>query len=131
MSKSDNFLVVTPIRSVDWVIHRRAAFSFKDLITLVSSFVIGIDTCSHLQSPLMCVYWPSDKRGGMSFHPEISFSPMAGNYLVTEKCFPLGMIFLPVPPVLHYHQFEEIVILGITLIKLLNNGRLPSPVDNF
>lgn len=124
------FFVVTPIRSVDWVIHKRAAFSFKDLITLASSFNIDIYTCSHLQSPLKCVYWPSDKWGGMSFHPEISFSHTDRELSCNGKMLPMGMTFPQVPPLLHYHQFEEIVILGIKLIKLISNGRLPSPVDN-
>ena len=82
------FLVVTPIRSVAWVIHKRAAFSFKDLITLASSFNIDIYTCSHVQSPLMCVYWPSDKWVEWAFTQRSLFLIQAGNYLVTEKCFP-------------------------------------------
>jgi len=69
--------------------------------------------------------------GGVSFHPEISFSHTGRELSCNRKMLPMGMTFPPVPPLLHYHQFGEIVILGIKLIKLISNGRLPSPVDNF
>lgn len=121
--KSGNFWVVTIHRSVDWEICKRAAFNFKHLIILVSSFIIDTrQICPCLHS-LLYMYLLTFLQLGWRKLSWGDFFLIWQGMLSLLEMLPIGNYPSPLPPLLYYHQSEEIVILAIKLIKQINNGR--------